>query len=164
MTDYWVLFRDSLRADLQSAGRAVAILHPVGIACIMIDIDRATHDDLDFMLWVHEQGEGYADTNELSPEQRAHQKAKFETFLVDEDRAAWIAIDRDTGIRAGLVMCIFRDLSAAAYGTPGNEFYRGLPELTKVGRFCEVFEIDPSGANTQKQSASVTVALGPLRR
>ena len=107
----------------------------------MIEIQRATSEDLDFMLWVDEQEEGYAHDEELSPAQQAHQRAKFESFLTTPDRAAWIALDGDSGVRAGLVMCIFRDLSESGSGTPGNEFYRGLPDLSKVGRFCEVFEL-----------------------
>ena len=88
----------------------------------MIEIQRAISEDLDFMLWVDEQEEGYAHDEELSPAQRAHQRAKFESFLTTPDRAAWIALDGDSGVRAGLVMCIFRDLSESGSGTPGNKF------------------------------------------
>ena len=108
----------------------------------MIEIHRATFDDLDFMLWVDKQGEGYDHDEDRSPEHQAKQRAKFESFLSTPSRAAWFALDGDAGVRAGLVMCIFRDLSEPGSETPGNtEFYRSLPDLCKVGRFCEVFQL-----------------------
>ncbi len=78
----------------------------------MINIRRAAAADLDFLLDIDEQGEGYTDEpTETSAEQRSHQRSKFESFLCSSGQGAWIAEDFVSKTRAGMVMCVFRDLA-----------------------------------------------------
>ena len=107
----------------------------------MVLIRRAEANDVPFLVWVFQLGEGYSDTEPTPADARLEQRmAEFTATMTD--KAAWVAIG-DGGRRVGLVMCRFRDLSVDGRETPGIPFFLDLPDpfFTPDARFCEVFEL-----------------------
>ena len=112
----------------------------------MISIRRAALDDLDFLVEIDWMEDGYTQDPSLPPptsEEIAAHRAKIAAFVCEPDEAGWLAVDDQTGQRAGMILARYRDRLHEA-PTEANLFlFRFLDAsvFPPDGRFCEVFNL-----------------------
>ena len=114
----------------------------------MFHLRRATERDLEFLIKIDFDDEGYTsgsdDDQSIHPAER---RAKMAGFVQDSDKAAWVIEDTGNHARTGALMCLFRDLDSNAGSTLNWDFFDRIREfLPEDGRFSEVFNlwIDPA--------------------
>jgi ribosomal protein S18 acetylase RimI-like enzyme len=116
----------------------------------MLSIRRAGITDLDFLVRVDRDDEGYTipSPKEWTEAEIAQHRDKFAGFVTDPNEGAWVYEDTTTGRLVGAILCRFRDRRHEA-DTGANAFlFRYIPDdwVPADGRFCEVFNlwIDPA--------------------
>lgn len=108
----------------------------------MPTLRRAAAPDLDFLIRLDLDGEGYTDTDEDESFDADTHRRKIAGFVHDADKAAWVieAAGKDNPV--GGILCRFRDLDAEAGRTDDADFYESIRSfLPEDGRFCEVFNL-----------------------
>ena len=108
----------------------------------MIRLRRATACDLDFLIRIDLEDEGYTPAGDEKPIDLAQHRAKIEEFVRDPDKAAWIVENTDDHELVGALLCLFRDLDSKSTSTLNWDFFDQIREfLPENGRFAEVFNL-----------------------
>ena len=109
----------------------------------MFTLKEATSADLDFLVAVDLEDEGCASTymESWGAQELAEHRAKIAAFLSDDDKAAWVGEDTDTGALVGTTLWRFRNRLRETF-----EGWSIFPELDASlfppdGAFCEIFQL-----------------------
>jgi len=110
---------------------------------VMLTLRKATSTDLDFLVEVDLKDEGCASTymDGWGPEELAEHRDKIAAFLADDDKAAWVYEEADTGRPVGMILWRYRNRRQEAF-----EGWSIFPELDEClfppdGAFCEIFQL-----------------------
>ena len=101
---------------------------------------RAGEKDLSFLVELDLGHEDYTPSDDGTSTDLVAHRAKIKSFVVDQNKAAWVFVDGST--YAGGILCAFRDLDTEKDTEREWGFYneiRGF--LPADGRFCEVFNL-----------------------
>lgn len=109
----------------------------------MFTLREAAATDLDFLVDVDLQDEGCSSTyrEEWGPEEFAEHRDKIAAFLADEDKAAWVYEEAETGRLAGIILWRYRNRLRETF-----EGWSMFPQLDAGlfppdGAFCEIFQL-----------------------
>lgn len=111
----------------------------------MLRLKRATEEDLEFLIRLDLDDEGYT-PGDQEPRDPDQHRAKIGRFVRDPDKAAWVCGETATGRLVAGILCSFRALAAESPSAGGWAFYHSIRQfLPADGRFCEVFNlwVDP---------------------
>ena len=106
----------------------------------MFTIRKAAVNDLDFLIAADMASDGWTPTTD---EERTAHRLKISAFVREANASAWIAVDDQTGARAGTIMVLYHDRYHEP-ATEANQFlFRFLDDaiFPADGRFCEVYQL-----------------------
>ena len=108
----------------------------------MLQLRPATERDLEFLVRVDRDDEGYSAATDEPPMDMAERRAEMAGFVRDTDRAAWVVEDTESHARIGALLCLFRDLDSKSGSTLNWDFFDRIRDsLPEDGRFAEVFNL-----------------------
>ena len=117
------------------------------------EIRIANLDDVDFMVQADIETD-IEDTGDLSAfrdEEAIAHREKIQSFITDDDKGAWVAVDNNETI--GTIFVRYRDYAEAAKSS--HIFHEiGSEVFPEDGRFCEVFQLRVSANYRKKGIAS----------
>lgn len=108
----------------------------------MLQLRNASEDDLEFLIKLDLDDEGYTPGVDETPVDLEKHRAKITRFVHDSDKAAWVFEDTETYEQVGGILCWFRDLKVESESAPSWNFFDSIRQfLPNNGRFCEVFNL-----------------------
>ena len=109
----------------------------------MFILREAAAADLEFLVEIDLKDEGVTVSHmaEAGPEELAEHRAKIAGFLADEDKAAWVYEETETGRIVGIILWRYRNRLRETF-----EGWSIFPELDAGlfppdGAFCEIFQL-----------------------
>lgn len=117
----------------------------------MLNIRRATLQDLDFLIAVDLLGEGMTPTPDEPPmteADRLEHREKIRSYVTTVDDVGWVVEDTSAGRLVGMIMAKFHDRLHEAQTVANTFIYRYIGDdiLPPNALFCEVFGlwVDPA--------------------
>ena len=108
----------------------------------MLQFRRATERDLEFLIRVDRDDEGYSAAADEPPMDMTERRVKMTGFVRDTDKAAWVVEDTDSHAHAAAILCLFRDLDSEESSTLNRDSFDRIRDLLPDDcRFTEVFNL-----------------------
>ena len=108
----------------------------------MLQLRRASKNDLEFLIKLDLEEEGYTPSVDDTPVDVEEYCARISGYVHDADKGAWVFEDTEDHEQVGGILCRFRNLKTEPESANNWTFFESLRQfLPDSGRFCEVFNL-----------------------